>query len=91
MKPNTQLEQSALTTFIPDEKIFFGVGISTYDGVWEVNKNKKGEYACRQALPDVPNAEGDCEEMKSLLDRYDFNLQPENPRKRDALLKCDPN
>ena len=78
-----------MTTFIADEKVFFGVGISNYDAVWEVYIKRKDIFGCRQTMPDIPTASTDCEEMKELLEKYDFDLKV--ARRRDAALGCDPN
>ena len=80
MKPNSKSEQAALTTFVPDKKIFFGVGVSQYDGVGigKDEMDKRGKEVVRpagsQAFHDIPNAGQDNEDMKNCLMKYDFEF-----------------
>ena len=36
MEPNTVLEQSQISMFEPDERLFFGVGCGNYDKVFKL-------------------------------------------------------
>ena len=80
MRANSKPQQSDLATFVPDVKIFVGVGVTNYDrvGLGEDEYDKKGQEIKRprgtQAFHDIPNAGQDCVDMKNLLSKYDFDF-----------------
>ena len=90
MIPNNQLEQSRITPFIADEKIFFGFGASVFDAVLQEKKHEEGVYV--QAMGDLATATEDVHTMKDLLAKYDFNFEDgrdhlfilENPKLKEV-------
>ena len=77
VQPNTRQEQHDIEFFIPDQKIFVGIGFSCYDAVWKIQQGKKGAKTVMQALADVTKAWQNCVKMKNLLERYDFDFTNE--------------
>ena len=43
MIANSLYEQTKISTFDADEKIFFGVGVTNYDAVWKVSESGHAE------------------------------------------------
>ena len=94
MFSNSKKEQSELTCFVPDKKIFVGVGVTNYDGVGHKfdQKDRQGNVtkpAGAQAFHDIPNAGSDCEDMKNYLQKYDFDFW-ERERTKDRKKKTYP-
>ena len=42
VQPNTRQEQHELETFVPDQKVFVGIGFTNYDSVWQVKEEPAG-------------------------------------------------
>ena len=85
MNVNSLFDQTKISAFIPDEKIFFGVGVSNYDAVWKISKDQKDKYQAAQTFPDIPNAYKDVENMYNLLQAYDFDLRPNTKGGKEDL------
>ena len=42
VEPNTVDDQRQLNAFVPDGKVFVGIGFDSYDAVWEIKEGPGG-------------------------------------------------